>query len=166
MPTSERSFSLGSLLSREGEMGRDDYFLSLLWRSIPIILMNYSFKHVIPAEQVEGYYYLNIFAAFYTFLMIWPVIFRRKNDLGSKLSKSWLNFYLFTSIAQYFTFTLIPMTNVGLEIFNLSLGIASLVGVYPGFKLLLIPGKKYVDCKNTPGSKGKSGGSKVTVNDT
>ena len=165
------SKSTPAILSWDGAMGRDDYFKSLLWRTFPIIIIEFAFRSWIPGENAHRFNFLLLIAAVWTFLMVWPVIARRKSDLGSKLSDGWLYIFLINSVASDIGYGYIfKNPNVNYYIVDFVLTVLMIVSFYPGCRLLFVPGKKYARFRHKADrlnqSTVKRGGAKVTFNDT
>ncbi len=136
----------------EGEMGRLDYWESYILRSLisglilcVLFFVIYGGYISAPSEDlmstmqtwitensVRGW----IFSDVMNLLLIWPIMWRRWRDLGSKLKKGWLYIALISLVMPGFDVFQV----VGLQALVYALAILS---IYPYIKLAFFPGKKH-----------------------
>ena len=138
--------------SWQGEMGRLDYWGSYILRSLisglilcVLFFVIYGGYISAPSEDlmstmqtwmtensVRGW----IFSDVMNLLLIWPIMWRRWRDLGSKLKKGWLYIALISLVMPGFDVFQV----VGVQALVYALAILS---IYPYIKLAFFPGKKH-----------------------
>ena len=144
--------------SWQGEMGRLDYWGSYILRSLisglilcVLFFVIYGGYISAPSEDlmstmhtwitensVRGW----IFSDVMNLLLIWPIMWRRWRDLGSKLKKGWLYIALISLVMPGFEVFQV----VGLQALVYTLAILS---IYPYIKLAFFPGKKHAMLQST-----------------
>ena len=140
---------LRSIASFQGEMGRDDYWLSTLWRFLVVLVLLSPFLAILasletdspivnPEQVVGSLYYYGVIYTLSVIFLIWPPLIRRWHDLGgnSRLNKYFIYILLLNSFLPSYN----EVTNAGLKAL---LVIVSLITVYPGWLLAFSPGKKH-----------------------
>ena len=146
---------LRSIASFQGEMGRDDYWLSTLWRILVLLVLLSPFlailasletaSPIVSPEQAVGsiYYYGVIYTLGFVFLM-WPPLIRRWRDLGGngRLNK----FFVYILLLNGFLPNHTEVTSAGLKALLI---IVTLITIYPGWVLSFSPGKKHKRLKES-----------------
>ena len=147
MPEGKHSF-----FSFEGEMGRLDYWVSAIFRSLIAGLIFFVVFALIFRGYVNSTYEV-LSGAITTWtnensVRVWllgellniflflPITWRRWRDLGPRLKKRWLYISVLSSLMP--GYEVFPF--VGVQSLIITLGILS---IYPNLKLLFWPGKKY-----------------------
>ena len=147
-----------SFFSFDGEMGRIDYWVSAIFRSLIGGLIFF----VILALIFRGYFsssYQELSTAItqwtsdhavrvwmlgeilYIFLFL-PITWRRWRDLGPRLKKNWLYISVASSLMP--GYEVFPL--VGMQSLIITLGI---LAIYPNFKLFFWPGKQYASLRQS-----------------
>ena len=147
-----------SFFSFDGEMGRIDFWGSYIFRTLIAGLIFF----VIFALIFRGYFnssYEELSAAITQWadqhaIRVWilgeilnialflPITWRRWRDLEPRLKKSWLYIAVLSGLLP--GFEVFPST--GMRSLIITLGILS---IYPNFKLLFWPGKKYTSLRQS-----------------
>ena len=139
--------------SFEGEMGRDDYWLSSLWRvSVYIILLipfliitngieseTFSLE---PEQVVQLIYYQGIVTVLGLLVLVWPPLLRRWHDLGGnrRLNKAFVGILFLNSLLPSYKEIDYP----GIKVMAIAI---TLVSIYPAWLLSFSPGKKSAKLK-------------------
>ncbi|WP_114993714.1 DUF805 domain-containing protein [Synechococcus sp. UW179A] len=144
--------------SFDGEMGRIDYWGSAIFRSLIAGLIFF----VVLALIFRGYFsssYEELSTAITQWtsdhaVRVWllgeilniflflPITWRRWRDLGPRLKKNWLYISVLSSLMP--GYEVFPF--VGMQSLIITLGILS---IYPNFKLLFWPGKRYASLRQS-----------------
>ena len=145
-----------SFFSYEGEMGRLDFWGGAIIR---LLIAGFVF-FVVLALTFRGYFNSSneeisaaitawatehavrvwLLGEILNVLLFLPIAWRRWRDLGPRLKKNWLYIAVLSSLMPgYEVFPYIEVQSL-----IITLGILS---IYPNFKLLFWPGKKYVNLR-------------------
>ena len=141
-----------SFFSFEGEMGRLDYWGSLIFRSliagliffviIALIFRSYfsssydELSEAITQWATDHAVRVWLLGELLNVFLFLPIIWRRWRDLGPRLKKHWLYIAVLSSLMP--GYEVFPF--VGVQSLIITLGILS---IYPNFKLLFWPGRKH-----------------------
>ena len=147
-----------SFFSFDGEMGRIDYWGSAIFRSfiaglIFFIIFALIFRSYFNSSHEELSAAITqwvdnnairvwILGEILNVVLFLPITWRRWRDLGPRLKKSWLYIAVLSGLLP--GYEVFPF--VGMQSLIITLGILS---IYPNFKLLFWPGKKYTSLRQS-----------------
>ena len=134
-------------------MGRDDYWLSSLWRVPLYVILLSPFLLIISGIESETFsiepeqlgqvlYYQGIVTVLGSLVLLWPPLLRRWHDLGGnrRLNKVFIGIMFLNSLLPDYKEVDYP----GIKFMVVAI---SLVTVYPGLLLGFFPGKKSAKLK-------------------